>query len=143
MKSNLGRGSGPLGLLNYIFQIGKGVGAACPTILATNLSSRSPRDMARELRSVFLLRPDVKRPLLHVSLSLVPGEKIDEQTWQLLIDRYLKKIGFPIGHAIHIWPAPRHEVRTSPPRDFENFVVGKGLARPVGGEALNRGLPGT
>ena len=95
MKSNLGRGSGPLGLLNYIFQIGKGVGAACPTILSTNLSSRTPREMSRELRSVLLLRPDVKRPLLHVSLSLVPGEKIDDQTWRRIIDRYLEKMGFP------------------------------------------------
>ena len=95
MKSKLGRGNGPLGLLNYIFQIGKGVGAGCPTILSTNLSSSTPREMSRELRNVFRLRPDVKRPLLHVSLSLVPGEKVGEETWHRLIGRYLKKMGFP------------------------------------------------
>jgi len=95
MKSKLGRGNGPLGLLNYIFQIGKGVGGGCPTILSTNLSSTTPREMSRELRGVFLLRPDVKRPLLHVSLSLVPGEKLDGETWHRIIGRYLEKMLFP------------------------------------------------
>ena len=95
MKSKLGRGKGALGLLNYIFQVGKGVGGGCPTVLASNLSSNTLREMSREFRGVFLLRPDVERPLLHVSLSLVPGEKLDDDTWQCLIGRYLEKMDFP------------------------------------------------
>ena len=98
MKSKVGRGEGILGLLNYIFRRGKaGTAAACPTILSTNLSgvSPSPREMSREIRAVTLLKPNVKRPLMHISLSLVEGEKLDGDTWRRLIQRYIKKMGFP------------------------------------------------
>lgn len=96
MKSDVGRGRGPYGLLSYMLDQGKrATGKKLPQVISTSLSGRNVNEMAREMHAVFRLRPDVTRPLMHMSLALVPGEEIGIEVWQRLVGRYLTKMEFP------------------------------------------------
>jgi len=77
MKAKVSRGAGFRGLLDYIYGPGEDnhPGRAVPVSGAGNVLGTDPRDLARQFAVSRQLRPDIKKPVWHCSLSLPPGEK--------------------------------------------------------------------
>ncbi|MGK7917825.1 MAG: relaxase/mobilization nuclease domain-containing protein, partial [Prochloraceae cyanobacterium] len=49
---------------------------------------------AYQFNRVAAQRPEVKRPVYHVSLSLPPGENLSDEQWKQVAQRYLSERGF-------------------------------------------------
>ena len=80
-------GAGFRGALEY--DLGKDGG----TLLHTNLASTQPRAMAKEFGEIRKLRPNLKKAVLHVSISAAPGEKLSDAQWIAIGKKYLKAMG--------------------------------------------------
>ncbi|WP_348773465.1 relaxase/mobilization nuclease domain-containing protein [Geobacter sulfurreducens] len=88
MIGNQTKGRGFRGVLDYILTPGKGI------LLGGNMDGKTPRELAKEFAESRSLNPDLQRPVYHVSLSLSPGEHVDDFTWNEIADRYIQRIGF-------------------------------------------------
>ncbi|MFM5836774.1 relaxase/mobilization nuclease domain-containing protein, partial [Aeromonas caviae] len=66
----------------------KGARTVCGTIQAA-----STREVIDEFQTFLDLRPEIKKPLLHIPLSLPPGERISDETWEKLTHRFMEKMG--------------------------------------------------
>ena len=65
------RGKGFAGLIAYISGPGKsGDNNRAEFLLAQNLSSDSPMEVASDLRTIASARPEIERPVIHAVLSL-------------------------------------------------------------------------
>lgn len=82
------KGRGFRGVLDYILTPGKGI------LLGGNMDSKTPRELAKEFAESRSLNPDLQRPVYHVSLSLSPGEHVDDFTFNEIADRYIQRMGF-------------------------------------------------
>jgi hypothetical protein len=78
-------GSGFKGALNYN---SKGI------LLNTNFASTDTNAMAKETKFTRQLRPNFKNAVWHTSLSLPPEEKLTQEQWVEIADKYLKAMGF-------------------------------------------------
>ncbi len=63
-------------------------------LIGGNMSRRNARELAREFRLSRQLNPDAERVVYHVSLSAAKGDKLDDEQWCLIGDRYMKEMGF-------------------------------------------------
>ncbi len=88
MIAKMIKGRGFRGAVEYDLKAGKSA------LLETNLSSRTPRAMAREFGEVRQLRPTLGKAVAHVSLSLAPGEHLTDAQWLAVAERYLAHMGF-------------------------------------------------
>jgi len=88
MIAKMIKGRGFRGALEYDLQAGKSV------LLDTNLSGRTPRTMAKEFGEVRALRPTLGKAVLHVALSVPPGEHLTDAQWRAVGQRYLAHMGF-------------------------------------------------
>ncbi len=88
MIAKMIKGRGFRGAVEYDLKAGKSA------LLKTNLSSRTPRAMAREFGEVRQLRPTLGKAVAHVSLSLAPGEHLTDAQWLAVAERYLAHMGF-------------------------------------------------
>jgi hypothetical protein len=95
MKAQIGRGRGQKGLLAYAFQghkngeIEKGarlIGGTC--------SGSTLEEIQAEFAAVRKLRPDIERPAWHCSLSLKPPERLTDEQWAHVADKYMRGMGF-------------------------------------------------
>ena len=68
MKGKIVRGSGFGGVLRYVLDEDKEA-----SILGGNMLGRDAKSLAREFGPVRQLRPDCKRPVLHISLRMPSG----------------------------------------------------------------------
>lgn len=107
MIAKLVRGRSFRGVFNYILR-----DEAEAEIIGGSMSGITPRELAREVRASRRLRPDVKDPVYHVSLSLpvdkgtdVDGnpiilgrETVDSETWQKMGEQWLKEMGLDPDH---------------------------------------------
>lgn len=82
------KGRGFRGALDYVLNPEKGV------LIGGNMDGKTPRELAKEFAESRSLNPDLQRPVYHVSLSLSPGEHVDDFTWNELADRYMQRMGF-------------------------------------------------
>ena len=82
----IGRGFG--GALNYALAAKKGY------LLDTNMAGETARELAAEFSALRDLRPNLHRVVLHASLSLAPGETLDDAQWREIGQRYLHGMGF-------------------------------------------------
>lgn len=96
MKAKVKTGGGMRGLVKY--QIEK---PEAEFVCGTQSNSK---DFMREVAALRALRPDCKKPVLHISLSLPPGEKVSDETWDAIIGRFLEKMGL----TDHAYFAVRH-----------------------------------
>ncbi len=87
MIAKMAKGGGFRGALEYDLQEGKSI------LLDTNLSGQTPRAMARELGEVRQLRPTLGKAVVHVALSLPPGEHLTDDQWRTVGHRYLAHMG--------------------------------------------------
>jgi hypothetical protein len=62
-------------------------------LLETNMASVKPSAMAREFAAIKRLRPNLKKAVLHVSISAAPGECLTNAQWLEIGKRYLATMG--------------------------------------------------
>ena len=88
MIAKMSKGRGFRGALNY--DITKEGGR----IISTNMAGQNPRELAAEFGEIRKLRPNLGKAVMHVSLSAAHGEKLTDEQWQAIGQRYLRGMGF-------------------------------------------------
>jgi len=88
MIANLVKGRGFRGVLEYALQEHKGY------MIDSNMAGENARELAKEFGAARALHPTVANPVHHVSLSLAPGEKLSDEQWREVTQRYLEGMGF-------------------------------------------------
>jgi Relaxase/Mobilisation nuclease domain len=63
-------------------------------LIGGNMSGRNARELAREFKLSRQLNSDADRVVYHVSLSAAKGDKLDDDKWSEIGDRYMKEMGF-------------------------------------------------
>ncbi|MBU4177068.1 MAG: relaxase/mobilization nuclease domain-containing protein, partial [Proteobacteria bacterium] len=108
MKAKISRGGGFYGLLKYVHGPGEDnhPGRAVPVIGAGNVLGNDPRALAREFAVSRKLRPDIKKPVWHCSLSLPPGEKLSDERWAEIARDFLTRMG--LDPDARQWHCARH-----------------------------------
>ena len=76
------------GLLNYLEENSKA------EIIGGNMSGQNAIQLSKEFRLSRQLNPEVERAVYHCSLSLPPGEHLDDSTWNEITSKYLLEMGF-------------------------------------------------
>lgn len=95
MKAKVSRGSGFRGALSYLLDAGpKATGDKKAEIVGGNLAGRTIWELSREFGVTRALRPDVKKPVWHASLSLPAGETLTPEGWNDVCQAFLKEMGF-------------------------------------------------
>jgi len=69
-------------------------------VIGGNLSGQTPRQLAREFGLVRELRPDIEKPVHHVSISAGKNDRLSVEQWQEIADTYIEKMGFQ--NSLHI-----------------------------------------
>lgn len=88
MIAKLVKGRGFRGALEY--DITKEGGR----IISSNMAGEKPRELAAEFGEIRKLRPNLGKAVMHVSLSAALGEKLTDEQWQAIGQRYLRGMGF-------------------------------------------------
>lgn len=88
MIGNQTKGTGFRGALDYVLNPEKGIQ------IGGNMDGRTPQELAKEFAESRSLNPAIRRPVYHVSLSLSPGEHVDDFTWNEIADCYMQRMGF-------------------------------------------------
>lgn len=63
-------------------------------LIGGNMSGRNARELAREFKLSRQLNSDADRVVYHVSLSAAKDDKLDDEKWCEIGDRYMKEMGF-------------------------------------------------
>lgn len=63
-------------------------------IIGGNLSGQNPRQLAREFGLVRELRPDIEKPVHHVSISAGKNDRLSVEQWQEIAGDYIERMGF-------------------------------------------------
>ncbi|MBD2511296.1 relaxase/mobilization nuclease domain-containing protein [Nostoc muscorum FACHB-395] len=63
-------------------------------LIGGNMSGRNARELAREFKLSRQLNSDADRVVYHVSLSAAKDDKLDDDKWSEIGDRYMKEMGF-------------------------------------------------
>lgn len=88
MIGNQTKGKSFRGLLNYL-ENKQGA-----SLIGGNMFGRNARELAREFRLSRQLNPEAQKVVHHVSLSLPPGEQLENETWCELADKYMEEMGY-------------------------------------------------
>ena len=81
------KGRGFRGVLAY------DLGKEQARVIDSNMTGRTPRELAQEFGAVRKLRPGLGKAVLHVSLSAAPGEQLSDGQWTQIAGRYLAGMG--------------------------------------------------
>lgn len=82
------KGRGFRGTLNYV------LGKEGAEIIGGNMVGQSAKDLAEEFSVARALRPNLSRVVYHASLSLAPGEHLNDVQWSEAADKYMEGMGF-------------------------------------------------
>ena len=82
------KGRGFRGALEYALRQDKG------GILDSNMSGSNPRTLAREFGEIRALRPNLTKAVLHTSISIAPGERLTDDQWREVAQKYLVAMKF-------------------------------------------------
>jgi len=63
-------------------------------IIGGNMSGQNPRELSREFGLIRELRPDIEKPVHHVSISAGEHDRLSVEQWQEIADTYIQKMGF-------------------------------------------------
>lgn len=107
MKSNVTRGGGFRGALNYAFDVGQdATGDKNPELIGGTMSGTDPRALAAEFGHTRRLRTEISRPVWHCSLALPAGDRLDSQKWEDVAADFMREMKFPPDTQ---WVAIRHQ----------------------------------
>ena len=65
-------------------------------ILGTNMYGQGSRELTAEFMTVRDLNPGIKHPVLHASLSLLPGESLSNEQFKEACEIWMEKMGFDL-----------------------------------------------
>jgi hypothetical protein len=65
-------------------------------VLATNMYGQSIRELTAEFMTIRDLNPGIKQPVLHASLSLLPGESLTDEHFREVCETWIEKMGFDL-----------------------------------------------
>lgn len=82
------KGKGFRGVLNYVLDPRKG------HLIGGTMDGKSARELAQEFAETRRLNPTLKKPVYHVSLSLSPGERLEDFEWNRVADSYMTEMKF-------------------------------------------------
>jgi branched-subunit amino acid transport protein AzlD len=88
MIGNQTKGKSFRGLLDYLENKEQS------SLIGGNMFGTNARELAREFRLSRQLNPEAEKVVHHVSLSLSPGEELDNDTWCLVADKYIEEMGY-------------------------------------------------
>lgn len=88
MIAKMVKGRGFRGALEYDLTKEKG------RVIDSNMAGQNPRELAAEFGEIRKLRPNLGKAVMHVSLSAAPGEKLTDEQWREVGQRYLRGMGF-------------------------------------------------
>lgn len=63
-------------------------------LIGGNMSGQSARELAHELEAVRAQRPNISKPVHHVSLTAAKGERLTIERWQQIASKYIEEMGF-------------------------------------------------
>lgn len=105
MKSKITRGKGFRGSITYDLTQKKD--KEKPDFITSNMNSDTIDDLSKEFNHVRNLRKDIKKPVLHISLSLTPEEqKLSVEQWKQIAEDYLDAMD--IDRDNHQYVVARH-----------------------------------
>ncbi|WP_228058409.1 relaxase/mobilization nuclease domain-containing protein [Nostoc sp. LEGE 12447] len=88
MIGNQTKGKSFRGLLDYLENKEES------SLIGGNMFGTNTRELAREFRLSRQLNPEAEKVVHHVSLSLSPGEQLDNDTWCEVADKYMNAMGY-------------------------------------------------
>lgn len=87
MKAKIVRGSGFRGVLDYAHK-------SQSTYICGNMSGTNSKDLAREFGVARQMREDVDKPVWHCSLALPVGERISDEKWAKIAEKFMEEMEF-------------------------------------------------
>jgi hypothetical protein len=63
-------------------------------VIGTNMYGQGSRELTAEFMAIRDLNPGIKQPVLHASLSLLPGESITDEQFRQVCETWIEKMGF-------------------------------------------------
>jgi hypothetical protein len=95
MIVKISRGAGIKGLVRYAFNGDKRTKSnKGAVIVGGTCSGLSQAQIMAELSMTRKLRPGIERPAWHCSLSLAPGEHLEDWQWGEITEEFMKRMGF-------------------------------------------------
>jgi len=74
------------------------------------MAGTEAKEITAELRSTMKVRPDIRKPVWHCSLSMPPSAgKTGTDAWNAIADDFMRRMGFPEDT---VWVAVRHSDKT-------------------------------
>ena len=65
-------------------------------VLGTNMYGQNSRELTAEFMTIRDLNPGIKQPVLHASLSLLPGESLSDEQFREVCETWIEKMGFDL-----------------------------------------------
>lgn len=65
-------------------------------VLGTNMYGQGSRELTAEFMTIRDLNPSIKQPVLHASLSLLPGESLSDEQFREACETWIEKMGFDL-----------------------------------------------
>ncbi len=65
-------------------------------VLGTNMYGQGSRELTAEFMAIRDLNPGIKQPVLHASLSLLPGEELSDEQFREACETWMEKMGFDL-----------------------------------------------
>jgi hypothetical protein len=93
VKAKLTRGTGFGGVIDYVFSEKKDA-----KIVGGNMPGVDARQLRQEFGAVRAQRPDIEMPVWHCSLSLPAGERLSDERWEEVTQKYMQGMGFSEAH---------------------------------------------
>ncbi|WP_158265928.1 relaxase/mobilization nuclease domain-containing protein [Chroococcidiopsis sp. CCALA 051] len=66
-------------------------------ILGTNMYGQDSRELTAEFMAINDLNSSIKQPVLHASLSLLPGESLSDEQFRSACETWMEKMGFDLA----------------------------------------------
>ena len=63
-------------------------------IVNMNVIGETASEIAAEFEMMQKLRPRITRPVCHITLSISPNERLSDESWTQIINRYFQEMGF-------------------------------------------------
>lgn len=86
MKAKISKGAGFRGVVNYLLDKERG------EIIGGNMAATTQAGLSAEFGAVRCQRPDIAKPVWHVSLSLPPGDSLTAEQWREVAADFLRKM---------------------------------------------------